>query len=158
MPKPNPPNPADSIRPPLLWLRRRLFLGLVAGTALIGLIAMDARHRTSRGSSTPWRFVVLVLFTVTFSWISLSFWNAVIGFALMVLGRDPLSLGRVMTRNPDGPITSPTALVMPARNEDPERVMSSLAAMLRSLARTGHGDQFDLHLLSDTTDRDARPG
>ena len=47
---------------------------------------------------------------------------------------------------------SRTALVMPVHNEDPARVMSGLAAMLRSLARTGHGDQFDVYLLSDTTD------
>ena len=146
MPNPNPPN----IRPPLLWLRRRLFFGLVAGTALIGITMMLDIVRAAGINALE--IVVLVLFAVTFSWISLSFWNAVIGFALMVLGRDPLSLGRAMARNPDGPITSLTALVMPARNEDPERVMRGLAAMLRSLGRTGHGDQFDVHLLSDTTD------
>ena len=49
----------------------------------------------------------------------------------MVLRRDPLSLGPAMARNPDGPIAGRTALVMPAHNEDPERIMSGLAAVLR---------------------------
>ena len=150
MPKPNPPNPAGSIRPPLPRLRRRVFFGLVAGTALIGITMMLDILRAAGINALE--VAVLVLFAVTFGWIALSFWNAVIGFTLMMLGRDPLSLGPAMTTHPDGPITSSIALVMPARNEDPERVTSGLAAMLRSLVRTGHGDQFDLHLLSDTTD------
>ena len=147
---PNPPKPAGRIRTPLLRLRRQLFFGLVAGTTLIGVRMIFEVVRFAGINALE--IVVLVLFAVTFSWISISFWNAVIGFALMVLGRDPLSLSRAMARNPDGPIKSRTALVMPAHNEDPERVMRGLTAVLDSLARTGHGDRFDLHLLSDTTD------
>ena len=150
MPHPNPPNLRGIIRPPLPWLRRWLYFGLVAGTTLIGTVMMLDIVRAAGINALE--IIVLVLFAVTFGWISLSFWNAVIGFALMVLRRDPLSLGPARNRNPDGPIRSLTALVMPARNEDPERVMSGLAAMLGSLARTGHGHQFELHLLSDTTD------
>ena len=150
MPSPNPPNLRDIIRPPLPRLRRGLYFGLVAGTTLIGIVMMLDIVRAAGINALE--IIVLVLFAVTFGWISLSFWNAVIGFALMVLRRDPLSLGPAMNRNPDGPIRSLTALVMPARNEDPELVMSGLAAMLGSLARTGHGHQFELHLLSDTTD------
>ncbi len=147
---PKPPNLRGIIRPPLPRLRRRLYFGLVAGTTLIGVTMMLDIVRAAGINALE--IIVLVLFAVTFGWISLSFWNAVIGFALMVLRRDPLSLGSAMNRNSEGPIRSLTALVMPARNEDPERVMSGLAAMMGSLARTGHGHQFELHLLSDTTD------
>ena len=147
---PKPPNLRGIICPPLPRLRRRLYFGLVAGTTLIGVTMMLDIVRAAGINALE--IIVLVLFAVTFGWISLSFWNAVIGFALMVLRRDPLSLGPAMSRNSEGPIRSLTALVMPARNEDPERVMSGLAAMLGSLARTGQGHQFELHLLSDTTD------
>jgi len=143
------PNPR-TIRPPLAWLRRRLYFGLVAGTTLIGMTMMLNILRDAGINALE--IIVLALFTVTFGWISLSFWNAVIGFALMMLRRDPVSLGPAMNKNPEGPIGSRTALVMPARNEDPDRVMNGLSAMLGSLARTGHGHKFDLHLLSDTTD------
>ncbi len=146
------PNPTQTgrIRPPLLRLRRGLFFGLVGGTTLVGISMMLDIVRAHGVNALE--IVVLALFAVTFSWISLPFWNAVIGFALIVLGRDPLSLGRAMPRNPNPPIASRTALVMPAHNEDPERIMSGLSAVLRSLSGTGYADQFDLHLLSDTTD------
>ena len=150
MPNPNQPNHADSIRLPLLGLRCHLFSGLVGGTALIGISMMFDIVRSAGINALE--IIVLVLFAVTFSWISISSWNAVIGFALMVLRRDPLSLGPAMHRNPGGPIASRTALVMPVHNEDPERIMGGLAAVLRSLARTGESGKFDLHLLSDTTD------
>ena len=140
-----------SIHLPLVRLRRWLFFGLVAGTTLIGIgMMLDI----VRGNGiTALEIVILALFAATFSWITIAFWNAVIGFVLRVLRRDPLSLERApAARNRDGPIVSRTALVMPVHNEEPGRVMSGLAAMLRSLARTGHGDQFDVYLLSDTTD------
>ena len=151
----NAPHPelgrTGSIPLPLVRLRRWLFFGLVAGTTLIGIgMMLDI---VGGNGITALEVVILALFAATFSWITIAFWNAVIGFVLRVLRRDPLSLERApAARNRDGPIVSRTALVMPVHNEAPARIMSGLAAMLRSLARTGHGDQFDVYLLSDTTD------
>ena len=149
---PDPPalNPAGSIRVPLRRLRRWVFFGLVAGTTLIGIGLMLDMMR-GRGMTTL-EVVMLALFAATFGWIAIAFWNAVIGFILSVLRRDPLSLERARPWTGDGPLASRTALVMPAYNEGPARVMSGLDAMLRSLARTGHADRFDVHLLSDTSD------
>ncbi len=142
---------ADLIRPPLVRSRRWLFGGLIAATALIGIAMMLDIMRA--GGLTGLEVVILVLFAATFSWIAVPFWNAVIGFVLTVLGRDPLSLAVQRPAAGDGrPLASRTALVMPIRNEDPLRVTAGLAAMLRSLARTGHAGGFDLFLLSDTTD------
>ena len=140
-----------SIHLPLVRLRRWLFFGLVAGTTLIGIGMMIDIVRAN--GITTLEVVILVLFAATFNWIAMAFWNAGIGFVLCALGRDPLSLERAPpARHRDGPIVSRTALVMPVHNEDPALVMSGLAAILRSLARTGYGDQFDAYLLSDTTD------
>ena len=142
---------AEAIRPPLVRPRRWLFAGLIAATALIGIALMLDIMRA--GGLTGLEVVILVLFALTFSWIAIPFWNAVIGFALAVLGRDPLSLAAPRSASGDGrPLVIRTALVMPIRDEDPGRVTAGLAAMLRSLARTGHAGAFDLFLLSDTTD------
>ena len=138
------------IRLPLKCLRRWLFLGFVAGATLVGISMMLDIVRDK--GITALEIVILTLFAATFCWISIPFWNAVIGFALTVFGRDPLSLRRVQTGSDAEPIAGRTAVVMPAHNEDPARVMSGLAAMLRSLADTGCGDDFDVYLLSDTTD------
>ena len=54
-----------------------LFFGLVSGTALIGIRMMFDIVRSAGINALE--IVVLVLFAVTFSWISISFWNAVIG-------------------------------------------------------------------------------
>ena len=151
MPVPQPPQHSASIRLPLPRLRRWLFFGPLAGTAVVG-IGMMLDIVWDNGI-TALGIVILTLFAATFSWICIPFWNAVIGFVLRVLRRDPLSLEKVRAvLNRDGPIVSRTALVMPVHNEDPARVMGGLAVMLRSLARTGHVDRFDVFLLSDTTD------
>ena len=151
MPVPKPPQHSASVRLPLPRLRRWLFFGPLAGTAVVG-IGMMLDIVWDNGI-TVLGIVILTLFAATFSWICIPFWNAVIGFVLRVLRRDPLSLEKVRAvLNRDGPIVSRTALVMPVHNEDPARVMGSLAAMLRSLVRAGHVDQFDVFLLSDTTD------
>ena len=151
MPVQKPPQHSASVRLPLPRLRRWLFFGPLAGTAVVG-IGMMLDIVWDNGI-TVLGIVILTLFAATFSWICIPFWNAVIGFVLCVLRRDPLSLEKVRAvLNRDGPIVSRTALVMPVHNEDPARVMGGLAAMLRSLVRAGHVDQFDVFLLSDTTD------
>ena len=139
------------IRVPFARLRRGLFFGLVIGCTLVGIGLMLDIVRDN--GITGLEIVILGLFAVTFNWISIAFWSAVIGFILTLTRRDPLSLDRAPAA-PSGnqPIASRTALVMPVHNEDPARVMRGLAAMRQSLDRTPHADRFDIHLLSDTTD------
>lgn len=135
----------------MIGLRRWLFFGLVVATTLLGA-GMMAGVMEADGI-TPLEGAILVLFTVTFAWISVSFWTGTVGFVLRALRVDPLTLRR--TPEPaegSGPLHSRTAVVMPVHNEDPERVTRRLAAVLASLGRTGHGHRFDVHLLSDTTD------
>ena len=131
-------------------LRRVLFGGLVGVTAVTGIALMFDIMRNN--GITGLEIAILSLFALTFTWIAIPFWNAVIGFVLSVLRRDPLSLGASVTPgNCHSPLASRTALVMPVHNEDPSRVTAGLAAMLRSLERTGQATHFDLFLLSDTT-------
>ena len=150
--------PTAAIRLPAMRLRRWLYVALVATTTLAGAAMMLDIMRA--GGVTLLELVVLALFTATFGWIAMPFWNAVIGFTLALLRRDPLTLQPLQPQAPSvaddaahaDPGAPRTALVMPVHNEDPARVTAGLAAMLRSLQRAGHGGCFDLFLLSDTTD------
>jgi membrane glycosyltransferase len=139
----------NRISAPLPRLRRWLFVGLVSGTTLVGVdLMLDI---VGANGFVGLEIIIFALFALTFGWISISFWNAVIGFVLTALRRDPLSLRHAPVAPADiGQVASRTALVMPVYNEDPVRVTRSLAAMLRSLERAGISDAFDAFLLSDT--------
>lgn len=145
------PREAGVLRHPGAGARRWLFLGLVAATAGSAIATMA--HLLGSDGFTGLELLILVSFSLTFLWITVAFWTSTAGLALVALRRDPLSLRRAPSTVPgDAPITTRTALVMPVHNEDPNRVMAGLAAMLRSLERTGAGDRFHTYLLSDTTD------
>jgi len=140
---------------PLIRLRRLLFFGLVLGTSLAGMVMM-ARILLASGISGP-QVLIFVLFAVTFTWISFSFWTAAAGFVLQLLRIDPLSLGRAgapacHNAHPGAAPLGRTALVMPIYNEDPTRVILGLEATCRSLLATGQAGAFDAYLLSDSTD------
>ncbi len=139
------------LRAPGLAGRRAAYFGAVGATTLLGTAMM--LDIVGAAGLTALEVGILILFVPTFAWIALSFWNAVIGFTLGVLGRDPLSLERTLGRaRSRAPIVTRTALVMPAHNEEPGRLMEGLSAMIGSLEATGQAGHFDVHLLSDTTD------
>jgi membrane glycosyltransferase len=154
------PAPDRRIRIPGQGLRLPLYLALVIVTTLGGVLLMLDIMRSN--GITPLEGLILALFAATFGWISMAFWSGILGFGLHLLGRDPLSLARVRRSGPgtgtgearvgEPPLTSRTAVVMPAHNEDPDRVLAGLDAVRSSLERTGAGAHFDLFLLSDTTD------
>jgi membrane glycosyltransferase len=138
-------------------LRLPFFLGLVTVTTLGGALLMLDIMRAN--GITPVEGLILVLFTSTFAWISVAFWTAVLGFVLQALGRSPLSLGPSGSRVTGAAggsgarrLSTRTAVVMPAHNEDPGRVLEGLASVLDSLERTGAAEHFHLFFLSDTTD------
>src|SRR5690606_8294279 len=134
-------------------LRRVAYFGLVALSAVAGTLMM--LDIVGAGGVTPLEILILVLFAPTFAWISFSFWNAVIGFVLVAWQRHPLTLRPLSEQlSADRPLETCTALVMPARNEDPERVLAGLRGVLTSLETTGQAAALDLHLLSDTSDPD----
>jgi len=90
----------------------------------------------------------VVLFTISFGWLAISFWTAVFGFCVRLIGGDPASL----TVDASKPLGVRTAVVMPIYNEDPLRVSAGLEATLVGLERTGEGAHFDFFVLSDTRD------
>ncbi|MFO1082326.1 MAG: glucans biosynthesis glucosyltransferase MdoH [Reyranellaceae bacterium] len=130
--------------------RRAMLLVLVLATTALGLVLMG-KIIAARGPDIL-KPIFLPCFALLFAWIALSFWSAVIGFALGVLRRHPVTLAR---RGPaDGPLPSlrqRTAILVPVYNEDAEEVSGRVTAMARALAATGQAAAFDVFVLSDTT-------
>lgn len=145
--------PENSIRLPGESIRRPLFFLLVLGTTVAGVSIMF--NILAANNLMPLEAVLLFLFSITFGWITISFWSGLCGFALQMMQRDPLSLKKMdLDRYRRQPITTRAAVVMPVYNEDTQRVIAGFEATLRSLAATGETARFDFYLLSDTTDPD----
>jgi membrane glycosyltransferase len=140
----------DAVVAPVV--RRAIFFGLVFFTAFVGISMMFDILRAN--GMTMIETAILLLFGVTFGWIVVSFWTAVIGFVLQVAKLDPISLHRSQQRNQTlpAPITARIAVVMPVYNEDPIAVLAGLEATFHSLMKTREGTNFDFFILSDTTD------
>jgi len=90
------------------------------------------------------QLLVLALFALNISWISLPFVVSLVGLLRRAGSGDgaPPEARRLSTR---------TALLMPTHNEDPARVAAALDAMAHDLVAHGEGHAFDLFLLSDST-------
>jgi membrane glycosyltransferase len=135
-----------------LMLRRIVFatVNLATLAALIwGLVNVFGRGGWSASD-----VVILISFLVGAPWTVMGLWNAVIGVWLLHGPRNGLALTapHLAAGDTDAPITDRVALAMTVRNEDPLRSFQRLAVMRASLDATGWGRNFDIFILSDTTD------
>ena len=129
-----------------------IFFGLVLITTLA--VSYLTGSVLSSGGITPLEVLILVLFSLTFCWISISFWNAVIGAILILFRIDDTELHNI--KKPiggPGSLNSKTALIMLARNENPEQTLDCLRSTLKSLIETEQYACFDAYLLSDSDDK-----
>lgn len=96
-------------------------------------------------------WVQLVLASMLFIWLAISFWTAVIGFVLSVLKLNPLTLKKDASININHHnLAQRHALVMPVYNEDTLRIMAGFEACIKEIAQYSHQSQFDFYMLSDT--------
>lgn len=135
-----------------LW-RRYLFLFLIFAPTIAATCFM-ARLLPNKGANLI-EVVLYLLFGVLFAWISTGFWTALFGFFVLVSRYS----GYSAIPDPTGPLPelagdARTAVLIPVYNEDPVRVEAGLVATWSSLIRTGRDANFDLFILSDTTDPD----
>ncbi len=128
------------------WLARLFVFAGAAALTAYGAYEMYQVVSVSRTTVLQW--LLLLLFTVNFSWIALAFTSGLLGF---------VSLLRRPRRLPPLPETlrSRTAVVMPVYNESTARTFAALAAMREEIEATGLGEHFDYFVLSDSTDPDA---
>ena len=131
--------------------RRALFGALVVATAGLLLLAM-ARILGSDALGTS-DLILLACFAAMLPWNVIGFWNAVIGFAILLASRDPAAHVLPALRSASqGPVRARLAIAMPVYDEAPERVLRHLAETVRSLRATGAVVEFAVFLLSDTQD------
>lgn len=140
------PNAVDGRTAPIALIAR---LGVFGGAILLS--AHGVREMVGvvqAGGIVGLEWPLIVLFGITYSWIAFSAMSGIAGF-LAGLAEEP-------SQQPQPrPLTTLTALVMPVYNESPERTMGALEAMAEELIAAGHGDNFDIFILSDTTDATA---
>lgn len=127
---------------------RRAFVVLIAlsvGTALGWLLL----HVLAPGGWTLAKLVMLAAFAGTAPWTGLCAANALIGFIILLVSRDPVrTVCPLPARSPR--ILGRTAIAVTIRSEDMERVLPPLHRLLNELDRLGVGEAFELFILSDT--------
>ena len=140
----------EGARAPAMAVRRWVFLLLVLGT-MAGLTAI-LTGLFLPGGINGFEIAMIVLFALNTPWLSIGFWNAVIGFGLLHGSGDWLrKIVPIQGHgDDDAPINSRTAIVMPVFNEDPSRVLRHLRTVTQSLDATGLAAHFEIFLLSDT--------
>jgi membrane glycosyltransferase len=134
-----------------LW-RRILLLALIAVPTVM---AAQVMHSILLGQERKILAMVMTgLFAVLFGWISVGFWSSLSGALVLWLGGDAC---RVMKGLPQaGPLPEGfrTAILFPVYNEDAYAVAAGVGAVRRALAGRGLADNFDVFVLSDSTDPD----
>ena len=129
--------------------RRLLVVG--GAVALTAVAAHEMELVLGSAGLTPLAAAILVLFVVLFAWIALALVSAACGFASLVGGGGR----RLEAAGEEAAMPGiRTALLMPTYNEQPARVAAALQVIHEDLDRLGALRQFDLFILSDTTDPD----
>lgn len=129
--------------------RRRLFLPLatVLGTLLATVLFAQ---QVALAGHPALQLLQIALFALLSGWVMTGFLTALMGFCVAIAGdRHVLSVRQVQ-----GHALAPqvrTAVVMPICNEEVRTVFAGLKATCESLAATGHGAQFDVFVLSDSS-------
>ena len=145
-----PPSPRPPSSPKGIALRRILVIG---GAILLTAIAANEMHKVlGVNGITPLEITILVVFVSLFAWIALSMTSSLAGFIKLLR---PLPRGEGDGEHGHDVQIPPTALLMPAYNEDPARIMAALAVIHADLARLNIAEAFDFFILSDTTNPDA---
>jgi membrane glycosyltransferase len=135
-----------------LAVRRAGFVALNLGT--LALLTWGIVRVFGQGGWTATDIVILVCFLFGAPWTVMGLWNSLIGVWLLHGRRDGLALAapHLAAGDTDAPIASRVALAMTVRNEDPLRSYQRLAVMREGLDATGWGRNFDVFILSDTSD------
>ncbi len=94
--------------------------------------------------------MILATFAPLFAWTAFSFASAVAGLA--PAGRNGASLAFDLGRPPPA-LTSRTALLAPIYNEAPGPLFARLEAIWLSVQAAGRENDFDIFVLSDTTEQ-----
>lgn len=130
--------------------RRLLFFGAVGFVVLAAAVPL-VWLLSDRGWTVP-EFLLFALFLPLMTHIAYGFALSTTGFWLLRRGGDPVRINNTLPLNTRSERLPRTAIIMPVFNENVGRVFQGLRVMYESLRRTGHGDAFDIFILSDSND------
>ncbi|HSF96603.1 MAG TPA: glucans biosynthesis glucosyltransferase MdoH [Thermohalobaculum sp.] len=135
-----------------LTARRAGFAALNLGT--LALLTWGVARVFGQGGWSATDIVILICFFFGAPWTVMGLWNALVGVWLLHGRRDGLELAapHLAAGDTDAAIASRVAVAMTVRNEDPLRSYQRLAVMRAELDATGWGQNFDIFILSDTSD------
>lgn len=144
------PKLATTLRVPAAVAMRRMLM-LVGTAALTLLAAYEMYYVLEVGGITVLEALVLALFVALFAWITFSSLSSIIGFVRLLFS-PPVTLEPPSQPLPG--LASRTALLFPVYNEEPQPVLQRVRAMHQAIEAAGCRKQFDIYILSDTTDPD----
>ncbi len=134
-------------------LERRRALVAVLNVATIAALAAAMFSLLGHGGWSMTKAAMMVAFVITLPWLSIGFWNAIIGAVLLALkDRVRLSDPLALNCNDNAVIVTKTAIVMAVRNEDPSASLARIGAIYDEIVADGMIEHFDFHVLSDTDD------
>ncbi|MDQ8730271.1 glucans biosynthesis glucosyltransferase MdoH [Bradyrhizobium sp. LHD-71] len=132
---------------------RRALFGLLVGATILALLWLAFLALSPAGFG-PADAVLLFCFALTLPWMVVGFWNAALGFLIARFAADPLQTTIPCAAHVPQhmPIIASTAILLCIRNEEPQRLVRNLQAMMSDLAASGYANRFHVHVLSDTSD------
>lgn len=134
-------------------LRRRRALFHAAHLGATAALTALAARALAPGGIAPAEAALLLCGAIAGGYAVFEAANALLALLLMLLTRDPVACAAPYApgaRADRAPIRLRVAIAVPARHEDPERLIRRLLLMRESLEATGEGARFDLFLLSDS--------
>lgn len=143
-------------------LSRRRAVFLVLNVLTVCALTAGMAHILAIGGWSFAKVAMIVAYVTTLPWLSIGFWNAIIGYVLTRRSKsasnagpenagpdeDPLAL----RYDPVAPLSSRTAIAMALRNEEAEGAFARLRTMHDELLNQGCINHFDFHVLSDSDD------
>lgn len=124
------------------WVARFISIGGTLAITSYGVSEMFGI--VGAGNMTVLQGVMIFFFAITLCWIAFACASAVAGFILPAAPAIEADLD-----------ASVTALVMPVYNEDPIRTTAALQSMAEALIREGVASNFEIVIISDSTNVDA---
>jgi membrane glycosyltransferase len=137
-------------QPRRIGLRRVLVFGLALVFA--GVLGAQMYLVLIVGGLTLLEGAILALFVALNAWLSISLAGTMVG--LFLPDRTGLSGIEIDDAGPLPVLTTRSAILMPVYNELPGAAFAKLQATCESLAETDRIAEFDIFVLSDTTDAD----
>jgi membrane glycosyltransferase len=133
-------------------LRRVLVFG---GAALLtAYLTRELCLVLSVGGFANLELVLIGLFVLNIAWLSLSFMTALCGFLVIALGLRKSVVKLPSEEEAKALPKGRSAILVATYNEAPERIFGMALATMKELEASGHGESFDIFILSDTTDPD----